>query len=337
MDKRLEALKNWVYNDLGLKGSNITPASEDASFRRYFRIRHQETSYIVMDAPPDKEDCTPFIRLAKALSLRHLNVPRILEMDLKQGFLLISDLGEQLYLDHLDLSTADALYQDAIAALIHLQTPNNDDNTLLPPYDADLLLNEMHLFDDWFITQHLNLSLTHTQLQQIDDTYTFLANAALAQPQVWVHRDYHSRNLMITPTNNPGVIDFQDAVIGPISYDLVSLLKDCYIDWPRDRIEQWVSDYYQQACEHQIITDYSHETFLTHFDLMGVQRHLKAIGIFARLNIRDHKPGYLNDIPRCIDYIIDCCKRYEELSTLHALLITTVLPGMRNIDTHDTH
>lgn len=311
MDKRLEALNLWLSDELGFHDYQIAPASADASFRRYFRVIHDGCSHIVMDAPPDREDCQPFIHLSGLLDGLGLHVPVIQKKDLIQGFLLLTDLGSKVYLDNLNDENVDRLYGDAINALVHMQTYRGNQ---IPDYDRKLLLNEMELFREWYLGQHLKIELEKTQHAMLDNAYAFLADTALAQPKVLVHRDFHSRNLMVCEDNNPGILDFQDAVIGPVTYDLVSLLRDCYISWPLEKTESWVADYHQQAIQAGIINDVELAQLLYWFDLMGIQRHLKATGIFARLNYRDGKPGYLNDIPRTLGYVKLVAAKYPQLS-----------------------
>ena len=274
-----------------------------------------------MDAPPDKEDCRPFVAIGSALHRLDLNVPEVLAADLDQGLLLLTDLGEQQYLTALNEHSVSGLYDDALAALARLQTGGDPGTALLPPYDSALLHREMELFREWFLGRQINLSLNESEQRTLDHSFAVLADNALEQPRVWVHRDYHSRNLMVTATGNPGVLDFQDAVVGAVTYDLVSLLSDCYIAWPRKRVEAWALDYRQrlQAAGMGGLEDA--DRFLRWFDLMGVQRHLKATGIFARLNLRDGKPGYLRDIPRTLGYILAVAPRYPELAGLRDLLL----------------
>lgn len=320
VDQRLEQLKNWLKLS-GINYQSIHPASADASFRRYFRILNEDKTFIVMDAPPEKENCLPFITIAKLFLSFGLNVPEILEQDTQQGFLLLSDLGDRVFLSELNNNNVDSMYRSAMDALLVLQKNKLPD---LPRYDEKLLRNELALFPDWYLEKQLNLSLTNQQkdiLQQSDD---ILVTNALQQPQVCVHRDYHSRNLMINNEDHsrPGIIDFQDAVIGPVTYDLVSLLKDSYIDWPREKVESWVSYFHSQAEKNGIIRDVSAATFLRWFDLMGLQRHLKVAGIFSRLKHRDGKTGYLKDIPRTMNYVHDVVARYDEFKPLQTLLRT---------------
>ena len=319
MPQRLELLTLWLHEVLGDPDCSLEPASGDASFRRYFRVRHNGRTLIAMDAPPDREDCRPFIHVAATLLALGLHVPEILAQDLQQGFLLLSDLGTRLYLPELNENSVERLYGDALGALATLQAcgPRADE---LPPYDHTLLRREMQLFPDWYMEKHLGMTLGSAQRTVLDESFERLAQAALQQPRVCVHRDFHSRNLMITPHNNPGILDFQDAVIGPVTYDLVSLLRDAYIAWPRARVEDWVRGYHELALHSGILQHEDEAGFLRWFDLMGVQRHLKVVGIFARLYHRDGKPGYLHDIPRVFAYIMDVTARYTELEPLHALL-----------------
>jgi len=318
-DQRLIGLQSWLRDGLGIAFDEIAPASGDASFRRYFRIQHGDESLIVMDAPPEKEDCVPFINIAAAMTKMGLNVPRVLQQNLEQGYLLLSDLGTVQYLEVLNEDSVDRLYGDALDALLLLQMAKEDQH-LLPPYDHALLMREMELVREWYLEQHLGLTLNTAQHQLLNGAFELLAQSALTQPYTWVHRDYHSRNLMALDSDNPGVLDFQDAVFGPVTYDLVSLLKDCYIEWPREQVLMWVSRHYQQLIKQNIISDVDQSTFIKWFDLMGVQRHLKVLGIFARLNIRDNKPGYLKDIPRTLSYVRGVCERYPELANLGMLM-----------------
>lgn len=326
MGQRLEQLNHWLSMELGLPQYSIAPASSDASFRRYFRVQFGGESRIVMDAPPEKEDSHPFVAIARQLRSIGLNVPEILAEDFEQGFLLLSDLGSRQYLDELNEQSVERLYGDAMGALATLQArgPQAD---RLPPYDRALLLREMELFREWLLDRHLGLTLGESEQKLLDETFSLLADSALAQPAVSVHRDYHSRNLMVSE-HNPGILDFQDAVYGPVTYDLVSLLRDCYIAWPRERVEGWVLAYHDIALDNGILHERQQGRFLHWFDLMGVQRHLKASGIFARLNHRDGKPGYLKDIPRTLDYVVEVSSRYPQLVPFLHLLEDRVLPRL---------
>jgi aminoglycoside/choline kinase family phosphotransferase len=328
LDKRDEVLRTWVNRVLPAQNGDFRPASVDASFRRYFRVSAGDESFIVMDAPSEKEDSRPYIAIAQRLHALGLNVPRILAQDLAQGFLLLSDLGERLYLPHLSEATVERLYGDALGALVVLQTGTftADAAGFLPDYDEALLRREMALFRDWYLGRHLGLSLSHVQSRVLEQVFEVLIHSARAQPQVWVHRDFHSRNLLVTGYNNPGIVDFQDAVLGPVTYDLVSLLRDCYIAWPRARVEDWVKGYHELALQSGLPVGEDDTHFLAWFDLMGVQRHLKASGIFARLYHRDGKPGYLPDIPRTLGYVLDVAARRVELEPLAALLHELRIP-----------
>lgn len=325
LDKRDEALRTWVGRVLPAQNGDFRPASVDASFRRYFRVSVGAESFIVMDAPPEKEDSRPYVAIAQRLHALGLNVPRILEQDLSQGFLLLTDLGERLYLPQLSEATVERLYGDALGALMVLQAGTTAAG-FLPNYDEALLRREMELFRDWYLGRHLGLSLNHAQSRVLEQAFDVLIRSARVQPQVWVHRDFHSRNLLVTEHNNPGIVDFQDAVLGPVTYDLVSLLRDCYIAWPRARVEGWVKGYHELALQSGLPVGEDDARFLAWFDLMGVQRHLKASGIFARLYHRDGKPGYLPDIPRTLGYVLDVAARHTELEPLAALLHELRIP-----------
>lgn len=323
MPERLKQLETWLADQCGLEKFDIKPASGDASFRRYFRLSYENgETHIAMDAPPDKESCEPFVRIARQFEALGLNVPSIIAEDLDQGFLLLKDLGDTQYLDVLSESNVDQLYDDALHALITLQ--KTCDITGLPAYDENLLLNEMNLFRDWLLEKQLSVKLSGQESDMLDNVYALLVENALEQPRVCVHRDYHSRNLMYNDNTeklvNPGILDFQDAVAGPITYDLVSLIKDCYIDWPRQKVVDWAMAYCELCVDAGLINHDQSDGFLRWFDLMGVQRHLKAAGIFARLNIRDGKPGYLNDIPRTLGYIRQLKTEYPELVGLVDLI-----------------
>jgi len=328
VNDRYGQMLHWLNRLLPVHTADITPASADASFRRYYRIRRQDASHIVMDAPPDKENCEPFIVVAHALCELGIQAPRVLEADLDQGFLLLTDLGTRQYLSVLNETCVERLYGDALVTLLRLQLGGDTSSPLLPLYTAESLQQEMELFRRWFLERHLSLPLEAADHAVLDNAFALLRQSALEQPQVWVHRDYHSRNLMVTELANPGVLDFQDAVIGPVTYDLVSLLRDCYIAWPRERVEGWALRYRTRLQAEGLAGVEDADAFLRWFDLMGVQRHLKAIGIFARLNHRDGKPGYLDDIPRTLGYVLEVTARYAELAPLHGLLRTRVMPAL---------
>ncbi|MDJ0870718.1 MAG: phosphotransferase [Gammaproteobacteria bacterium] len=318
MPQRLEAIRRWLTQELGYREYALEPASTDASFRRYFRVTRDGDSRIVMDAPPDKEDSRPFVDIARRLREAGLSAPEVLASDLDRGFLLLTDLGDRLYLAELGDDTREPLYGDAMAALALMQSRVGTSG--LPAYDEKLLIFELSLFPDWFLSRHLGLSLSDADRSVLTTAFQRLAANALAQPRVFVHRDYHSRNLMVLPEGNPGILDFQGAVEGPITYDLVSLLRDCYVSWSEMDVQRWLADFMDRLRGEGSLETVDHATFRRWFDWMGLQRHLKAIGIFARLQHRDGKPGYLADIPRTLDYVLGVTGRYRELADLHGRL-----------------
>ena len=316
-DIRLEGLQGWLSQELSTNDFELAPASADASFRRYFRVTRGGDSFIAMDAPPEKEDSHPFVAIDRLLEQQGVNVPHIHALDLERGFLLLGDFGDRHFLSALNDNSVEGLYDDAMRSLLKIQhTPAAS----LPRYDRQLLWREMELFRDWFLDTHLGLSLDGAQHALLDSCFEALTRNALEQPQVFVHRDYHSRNLMVTANENPGILDFQDAVAGAVTYDLVSLLRDAYIAWPRQRVEHWALDYRDRAVAAGILGAVDDRTFLRWFDLMGIQRQLKVIGIFARLNHRDGKPGYLDDIPRVLDYLLQAGRDHEETRPLCQLI-----------------
>ena len=327
MPQRQASLLAWCRQVCKRDDFRMLPASGDASFRRYFRLHFDDgQTLIAMDAPPDKEDCGPFIDVSARLGRAGVHVPQILHQDLAQGFLLLEDLGDRLYLGELDADSVDGLYGDAIEAMLRFQQAGNVDG--LPDYDRALLEREMQLFPDWLLQRHLGIELDAGEQAMLIDSFELLIDSALAQPQVLVHRDYHSRNLLVCAPDNPGIIDFQDAVNGPLTYDLVSLLRDCYIAWPAEKLAQWLAQYGQSALERGLLSVAQLPQLPRWFDLMGVQRHLKAAGIFARLNHRDGKDGYLGDIPRTLGYIVQVAAAREELAPLGRLISERVLPAL---------
>jgi len=293
-------------------------ASADASFRRYYRARTATASYIVMDAPPAHEDCQPFIHIARLFRTAGANTPEILAENLDEGFLLLTDFGNTTYLSVLNDQTADRLYGDANAQLVKIQIASRPG--VLPDYDEALLRREIMLFPDWYLTRHLTLELSAAQRQVMDQTFAAILANNLAQPRVDVHRDWHSRNLMVTEADNPGVLDFQDAVYGPITYDLASIYKDAYIRWDEDRVLDWLVRYWQVARQAglPVVADFG--DFYRDFEWMGIQRHIKVLGIFARLYHRDGKSGYLKDMPLVMDYLRRACERYNALRPFMRLL-----------------
>lgn len=314
---RLTHLAEFASQHLGPLTGAPSAASADASFRSYWRVRAADESWIVMDAPPDKEDLAPFIDIAQRLNAAGVHAPVVRAADTNAGFLLLSDLGTRTYLPELSEASVEPLYADAISALQLMQT--RVDTAGLPVYDAPRLAAEMALFETWFLERHLRHTPAPAQTDLLRTCMQRLLDSAAEQPAVFVHRDYHSRNLMIVPGANPGVIDFQDAVLGPVTYDLVSLLKDCYIQWPLARVHAWAEDYRQRlGASGQL--DVGPTRWRRWFDWMGLQRHLKVLGIFARLNYRDGKAGYLKDLPLVLDYILTVCDRYGELADFGAWL-----------------
>jgi aminoglycoside/choline kinase family phosphotransferase len=326
-DVRLKLLENWLYQQLpelfaeqgwgAVPAATLTSASSDASFRRYFRWQGAGRSLIVMDAPPPQEDCRPFVKVAHLLAEARLNVPQILAADLEHGFLLLNDLGRQTYLDVINAENADALFVDAMQALLAFQQLPMA--TPLPSYDDALLRRELQLFPEWYVQRHLQIEFNEQQQAQWQRVSQLLIDSALAQPKVLVHRDFMPRNLMLSEPN-PGVLDFQDAVYGPVTYDITCLFKDAFLSWPDARVRGWLEHYWQQARAAGVPVQAECEDFLRASDLMGVQRHLKVIGIFARICHRDGKPKYVGDVPRFFSYIEAVLARRPELAELGELL-----------------
>ena len=324
-DPRLEALLKWLGGlpaSYGFDLNSVAPASSDASFRRYFRVNAEnsdkKSTFIVMDAPTDKEDSRPFIKVAKLFHEAGLNVPNIVESNLDLGFLLLSDLGNTTYLSELNAHTANGLYQDASSALIKLQLASKPG--ILPNYDSALLTREMELFPEWYLQKHLNYKLNDAQQKSWEQMVQVLVENNLSQPQTFVHRDYHCRNLMVTTENNPGVLDFQDAVYGPITYDLVSLWRDAYIEWDEEQQMDWVIRYWERARKAGLPVTPDFGDFYRDFEWMGLQRHLKVLGIFARLYHRDGKDGYLKDLPLVLRYTEKVAGRYIAFKPLVRIL-----------------
>jgi hypothetical protein len=320
-DRRLR-LERWIAGELRGARFRLTPASEDASFRRYFRATLEDgRSFVAMDAPPEKEDCRPFVHVARLLLAAGVHAPAVHAEDLGAGFLLLSDLGTRTYLAELTAETSAAnaggLMADATDALIRWQLATRPGE--LPPYDEALLRREMDLFPEWYIGRHLRRALSAVQHESLEKIFALLVQSALAQPAVYVHRDYMPRNLMLSDPN-PGVLDFQDAVTGPISYDIVSLLRDAFLSWEEERVLDWSVRYWEKGKKAGLPLDADFGEFWRALEWMGLQRHLKVLGIFARINYRDGKPAYLADTPRFLGYARSAAARYRELAPLTRLL-----------------
>ena len=328
MDLRIQLIHAWLQRDLGWSPVRLEPASADASFRRYFRVWNAAgATRVVMDAPPDKEDIGPYLKVARLLAGCGVHVPHVDAADPARGLVLLEDLGSTHMLAALQAGAdAGALYAAALAALTRIQARGLEAARELPPYDRATLEREMALCPEWFCQRHLGLALGEEDTQLLAVTFDFLVRAALAQPVVLVHRDYHSRNLMHLGRGEPGILDFQDALAGPIGYDLVSLLKDCYIDWPRARVEEWVEQYRRGIGA--LAGGAGRGEFLRWFDLIGLQRHIKVLGIFARLWYRDGKPGYLADLPLTLQYVREAAALYAELAPFAAFLESRVAPAL---------
>jgi hypothetical protein len=318
VDERLDSLRRWLSAQLPGAAFSLAPASEDASFRRYFRATLDDArTFIVMDAPPDKEDCRPFVHVAELLRGAGVHVPQVHAHDLAQGFLLLADLGTTTYLSALNASNAAALFRDATDSLVRWQLASRPG--ALPPYDDALLRREMRLFPQWYIDRHLGVKLSSAQEGVLQQTFDVLAASALAQPTVFVHRDFMPRNFMLSEPN-PGVLDFQDAVMGPITYDIVSMLRDAFLSWEEELVLDWTVRYWESAKRAGLPVEADFGEFWRAFEWMGLQRHLKVLGIFARIRYRDGKPKYLADTPRFIGYARAVATRYRPLLPLARLL-----------------
>ena len=319
MDERIRLLERWLAAAAAGRAFRLAPASADASFRRYFRVHWADgaATQIAMDAPPDKEDCRPFVKVAALLRDAGLNAPRVLAQDLAQGFLLLTDLGAQTFLDVLDDASAPALFSSATDALVTWQLASRPG--VLPPYDEAVLRREMALFPEWYVGRHLGLALSDAQRQALEGVFAALVACCLAQPRVYVHRDYMPRNLMVSDPN-PGILDFQDALEGPIAYDVVSLFRDAFINWDEERTLDWTVRYWEKARKRGLPVREDFGEFWREFEWTGLQRHLKVLGIFARLTHRDGKAKYLADTPRFLAYARPVAKRYRALAPLARLL-----------------
>jgi aminoglycoside/choline kinase family phosphotransferase len=315
-DLRADALRQWLAAQIAAPSFTLTPASADASFRRYFRVAAEGRSWVAMDAPPEHEDCRPFVRVAGLLRAAGVNAPRVEAQDIGRGFLLLTDFGDTTYLAALNETNAAALFGDAIDSLIKWQLASREGE--LPPYDRALLARECDLFPQWYIARHLGLTLSEGQRATLAGMTALIIERALAQPAVYVHRDYMPRNLMVTEPN-PGVIDFQDAVYGPVTYDMVSLMRDAFVSWEEERVIDWSARYWEKAKRAGLPVNGDFGVFYQDLEWMGLQRHLKVLGIFARINYRDGKPAYLADTPRFVRYARAVAQRYRELAPLARL------------------
>lgn len=328
MGQRLKQLSEWVQQQAATQEMDVEqqlqPVSGDASFRRYFRATGPEGSWIAVDAPPEHEDCEPFIAIAQAWHAQGIAVPRVIASDTEQGFMLLDDFGDQLLLPELNETSVEQHYTVALEALRQIQRTTGQPP--LPPYDRVMLAREMALFPEWFLTRLLGLELSEEEYRLLGLVAKLLIESAQAQPQVSVHRDYHSRNLMLLTDGGLGIIDFQDAVLGPVTYDLVSLLRDCYIDWPDEQVRFWV-EAFRQRLKQDGLEVAEQGLFQQQFDLMGMQRHIKVLGIFSRLWLRDGKAGYLDDLPRTFAYLYRAAARYEELEPFVRWLDRRVVPA----------
>jgi aminoglycoside/choline kinase family phosphotransferase len=321
--ERQRDIEQWLARLYPGRTFHMAPASSDASFRRYFRVTWQDAStMIVMDAPPTHEDVRPWLQVQQLFHGAGAAVPDVLAQDLERGFLLLSDLGTATYLERLREATpqqAHPYYLAALETLIDIQRASK--TGVLPEYDQALLKRELDLFPEWYVTRHLGVTLDDKQRDQLADVFGKILSVNLAEPTVYVHRDYHSRNLMLPVAGSkPGVIDFQDAVYGPISYDLVSLLKDAYVEWEEEQTLDWLVRYWEKARKAGIPINADFAVFHRDYEWMGVQRHLKVLGIFARLYHRDGKDGYLKEMPLVAKYLRAAVTRYDELTPLRKLL-----------------
>ena len=314
---RYASLQDWIARQFPGKEFILSPASADASFRHYFRVTFTDSTLIAMDAPPSQEDCRPFVRVAALMTDAKVHVPAVLAQDLARGFLLLSDLGSTTYLASLNPGNANQLFGDAIDALIRWQLASREG--ILPAYDEALLRRELHLFPEWYLSRHLGIKLSAKQSESLEKIFSLILASNLAQPKVYVHRDYMPRNLMVS-NPNPGVLDFQDAVFGPISYDVASLFKDAFVSWEEERVLDWTVRYWEKARHAGLPVNADFGVFYRDFEWMGLQRHLKVLGIFSRIYHRDGKPGYVEDTPRFLGYVRAVALRYAALAPLLRLL-----------------
>jgi aminoglycoside/choline kinase family phosphotransferase len=320
-DTRLSLLEQWLTQQWPGLRFHLKLLAGDCSLRRYFRVTVENQTFIAMDAPPDHEPCAAFVAIAEVFHQAKISVPVIYAKDLDKGFLLLSDFGNTLLSNILQANNVDSYYQKAFAVILQIQQSSFNKALYTPPaFDTALYKHELNLCKEWYLENLLQAELSKTELQALEQTFECLITAALAQPQVLVHRDFHCRNIMILPNNELGILDFQDAVYGPITYDLVSLLRDCYIDWPLEQTQQWVFSFQQLLLQSGLIHEDRPQEFMRWFDWIGLQRHLKCLGIFSRMNLRYHKPEYLRYLPRVLNYIKTVTEKYPEFSDLEKIL-----------------
>jgi aminoglycoside/choline kinase family phosphotransferase len=330
IDTRKNSLTEWL-GQCGIEPVALQAMVNDASFRRYFRVYTHAGSYVAMDAPAPHENCESFVAIAKALHKLGLHTPEIIAANIEQGFLLLTDFGDITYLSTLNQQNADELYRRALSALAVLQSCREVPGRIIPPFNRDFMWREWAWHKEWFMHKLLGLSLGPVE-KELDRSFALIVDAVAIQPQVFMHRDYHSANLMVLPSEKAvGILDFQDAFIGPITYDAVSLLRDCYIDWPNERVASWVIEYWRELNHLRALTDVSPEQFLRWFDWMGMQRHLKALLTFARKHERDQQSNYLKYIPRTLGYLLSVSERYPQFAVLHDYLHKTVQPAFKRV------
>jgi aminoglycoside/choline kinase family phosphotransferase len=323
MMQRQTALETWLRNKCELKDYQLMPLAGDASFRRYFRLVNQNQSYIVMDAPPERENCTPFVAVANALRSIDVKTPEVIAQDLSQGFLLLTDFGDKMYLKELKSNNAVPLYKNALDTLVRLQACKTVAGWTIPHFTVEFMRKEMELFKEWFLVKYLHLPDSETSM--LDPFFDWLTETIGQQPYVFMHRDYHSANLMVLPHNQVGVLDFQDAFIGPVTYDLASLLRDCYIDWPEEWVTELATYYLSRLHENKYLLNVKRDEFLFGFDCVSMQRHLKALITFSRKYIRDRDANYLQHIPRTLNYLLQVSRRYPESAILSQFLKDKVI------------
>lgn len=329
-DPRNKKLIHWLEGVLGQPIVNFQSMVGDASVRRYFRVKTDSGSFVVMDASELVDCCAPFVAISDTLRLLGLNAPAILAADLPKGFILVTDFGDQTYLRSLTPANADALYQNALRSLSILQTCREVPGLVVPPFSKEFMWQEWEWHQEWFLHVLLGLQLDD-QLDAIKNCYQLIVDSAANQPQVFMHRDYHSANLMLTQENDVGILDFQDAFMGPVTYDLASLLRDCYIDWPQEKVQAWVNFYLQLLQSQGLLQGVTQQEFMRWFDWMSIQRHLKALFTFSRKHVRDDQPSYLNHIPRTVNYIVQTTAQYPELMPLHQLFVNQVEPVLNKV------